>query len=89
MIIAKKQKLSIYTQLFRDGVLVVKQERKNEKKINFIIIKLMKSLVSKGLVKEQFSWRFYYFTLKEEGIKFLRNYLHLPENVFPLTYKQI
>mmetsp|Transcript_1103 Transcript_1103/g.2418 ORF Transcript_1103/g.2418 Transcript_1103/m.2418 type:complete len:90 (-) Transcript_1103:1180-1449(-) len=88
MIICKKKKLTIYTQLFRDGVLVIKEERKSEKKKSFITIKLMKGLVSKGLVKEQFSWQVHYFILKEEGVFFLRNYLNLPENVFPLTYKQ-
>jgi len=88
MIISRKEKISIYTQLFRDGVLVVKQVRKSEKKENFVIIKIMKGLLSKGLVREQFSWNFYYFILNEEGVRFLRSYLNLPERVFPLTYKQ-
>jgi predicted transcriptional regulator len=32
----------------------------------------MQSLTSKGLVKTQFSWQWYYYTLTDEGIDYLR-----------------
>ncbi|AFP65437.1 40S ribosomal protein S10B (nucleomorph) [Chroomonas mesostigmatica CCMP1168] len=90
MIITKQHKKIILTQIFKDGVLVIKKEKNvfdtNEKKIkNIAIIKLMKSLVSKGLITERFCWKFYYFILNDKGIKFLRKYLYIPENVVPLT----
>lgn len=40
----------------------------------------MQSLTSKGFVKTQFSWQYYYYTLTDEGIDYLRdctlNYLY-------------
>uniref|UniRef100_A0A915ET06 Plectin/S10 N-terminal domain-containing protein n=1 Tax=Ditylenchus dipsaci TaxID=166011 RepID=A0A915ET06_9BILA len=44
-------------------------------------------LVSRGLVKEQFAWRHYYFFLNAEGIAYLREQLGLPEDVFPATHR--
>ncbi|ABW98078.1 rps10b (nucleomorph) [Hemiselmis andersenii] len=90
MIIKKKDKKLIYTQLFKDGLLVVKKEKKffleKEKQIeSIIVIKLLKSLVSKGFVKESFCWKYYYFILNDRGIEFLRNYLQIPSDVIPLT----
>ena len=39
---------------------------------NLEVIKVMQSLTSKGLVKTQFSWQWYYYTLTDEGIDYLR-----------------
>jgi len=90
MIIKKKEKKQVYTQLFKDGLLVVKKEKKFflEKEVeldSIVVIKLLKSLVSKGFVKETFCWKYYYFVLNDRGIEFLRNYLQIPPNVIPLT----
>ncbi|CEG83817.1 Putative 30S ribosomal protein S10e [Rhizopus microsporus] len=48
----------------------------------------MQSLTSKGLVKTQFSWQWYYYTLTDEGIDYLREYLHLPQEIVPATMKK-
>ncbi|CEG77028.1 Putative 30S ribosomal protein S10e [Rhizopus microsporus] len=48
----------------------------------------MQSLTSKGLVKTQFSWQWYYYTLTDEGIDYLREYLHLPQEIVPATLKK-
>lgn len=45
----------------------------------------MKSMKSRALVTEQFSWQHHYYFLTDEGIVFLRQYLHLPESVVPNT----
>jgi small subunit ribosomal protein S10e len=37
----------------------------------------MQSFTSKELVKEIFSWRYYYWYLTDEGIEYLREYLNL------------
>ncbi|KAI7861391.1 Plectin/S10 domain-containing protein [Spinellus fusiger] len=55
---------------------------------NLEVIKSMQSLTSKGLVKTQFSWQFYYYTLTDEGINYLREYLHLPQEIVPATMKK-
>merc|ERR1711956_9698 len=43
---------------------------------------------SRGYVKEQFAWRHYYWYLTNEGIGYLRNYLHLPPEIVPTTLKR-
>ncbi|KAJ3437877.1 40S ribosomal protein S10 [Anaeramoeba flamelloides] len=47
----------------------------------------MKSLRSRGLIEEQFNWQYYYWRLNNEGIEYLREYLHFPKEVVPDTYK--
>ena len=41
---------------------------------NLEVIKAMQSLTSKGFVKTQFSWQFYYYTLTPEGLTYLREW---------------
>ncbi|GAV28606.1 hypothetical protein PMKS-002079 [Pichia membranifaciens] len=45
----------------------------------------MQSLTSKGFVKTQFSWQYYYYTLTDEGLDFLREFLGVPEGIVPQT----
>jgi small subunit ribosomal protein S10e len=53
---------------------------------NLEVIKAMQSLTSKGFVKTQFSWQWYYYTLTDEGLAYLREWLHLPEEIVPQTH---
>ena len=55
---------------------------------NLQVIKALQSLDSKQYVKTQFSWQYYYYTLTDEGIEYLREYLHLPSEIFPATFKK-
>lgn len=55
---------------------------------NLHVIKAMQSLESRGYVKTQFSWQYYYYCLTDEGIQFLREYLHLPAEIVPATFKK-
>lgn len=73
-----------------EGVLVVKKDVRAPKHPeidvpNLQVMKALLSLKSRGYVAEQFSWQHYYYFLTDEGILFLRSYLHLPETVVPLT----
>ena len=43
---------------------------------------------SRGYVKEQFAWRHFYWYLTNEGIEYLRTYLHLPPEIVPATLKR-
>lgn len=52
---------------------------------NLYVMNVMKSLKSRGCVTEQFSWQYHYYYLNDEGILYLRNYLHMPETVVPAT----
>ena len=52
------------------------------------VIKALTSLKSRGYVKEQFAWRHYYWSLTNEGIQYLRDFLHLPPEIVPATLKR-
>jgi small subunit ribosomal protein S10e len=93
MLITKKQKEQVYNEIFKIGVLVIKKKkRNNNKKENeidsLIVIKIIKGLLSKGFVDETFSWKVYYYTLNDNGVRFLRKILNLPPSVVPLTHKK-
>ena len=49
---------------------------------------VMRSLKSKGLVKETYSWRYRYYTLNDEGMDYIREFLHLPATIVPSTLKK-
>lgn len=79
-----------YTNSFIEGVVVAKKDFDAPKHDeidtkNLFVIKALQSLTSKGYVKTQFSWQYYYYTLTDEGVEFLRNELNIPEGILPLT----
>jgi small subunit ribosomal protein S10e len=41
---------------------------------NLEVIKAMQSLTSRGFVKTQFSWQWYYYILTPEGVEYLREW---------------
>lgn len=53
---------------------------------NLFVIKAMQSLTSRGLVKTQYSWQYYYYTMTPEGLDYLREWLHLPAEIVPATH---
>lgn len=78
---------------YTEGVVVAKKDFNQAKHEeidtkNLYVIKALQSLTSKGYVKTQFSWQYYYYTLTEEGVEYLREYLNLPEHIVPGTYIQ-
>ena len=90
----KSHRIAILTYLFKEGVVVAKKHWNLPKHpdideaTNLEVIKLMTSLTSKDLVSCRFSWKHYYWFLKDEGIEYLREYLHLPEDMIPNTLKK-
>ncbi|CEG71803.1 hypothetical protein CU097_015181 [Rhizopus azygosporus] len=93
MLVSKQNRKVIYEALFKDGALVAPKDYNAPKHTeldvpNLEVIKVMQSLTSKGLVKTQFSWQWYYYTLTDEGIDYLREYLHLPQEIVPATLKK-
>ena len=50
------------------------------------VIKACQSLTSRGFLKTQFSWQWYYYTLTPEGLDYLREWLHLPSEIVPATH---
>ncbi|KAK6906177.1 30S small subunit ribosomal protein S10e [Kwoniella mangroviensis CBS 10435] len=92
MLISKQNRRVIYETLFKEGVLVAPKDfnRPAHPDIpsvkNLEVIKAMQSLTSKGYVKTQFSWQWYYYTLTEEGLAYLREFLNLPSEIVPQTH---
>eukprot|EP01090_Pellita_catalonica_P022154 TRINITY_DN849_c0_g1_i2.p1 TRINITY_DN849_c0_g1~~TRINITY_DN849_c0_g1_i2.p1 ORF type:complete len:185 (+),score=35.90 TRINITY_DN849_c0_g1_i2:46-600(+) len=93
MIIPKKARYAVYSYLFKEGVMVAKKDPSMKKHgdvdvPNLYVIQLLKSMKSRGYVNEQFSWMWYYWYLTNEGIEYLRDYLHLPAQIVPTTLKK-
>lgn len=93
MFIPKKNRIEVYSYLFKEGVLVAKKDffkpKHDEIDVpNLEVLNLMKSLKSRGYVKETFNWQYYYWYLTNEGIEYLRAYLHLPAEIVPATLKK-
>ncbi|KAG8160162.1 hypothetical protein KVR01_009698 [Diaporthe batatas] len=91
MLIPKADRKQIHEALFREGVLVAAKDFNLEQHPeipvkNLYVIKAMQSLNSRGLVKTQFSWQYYYYTLTPEGLDYLREWLHLPAEIVPATH---
>ncbi|XP_060778274.1 plectin isoform X4 [Neoarius graeffei] len=87
---------AIYERLFRDGVMVAKKDKRpqiNHPEIpgvgNLQVIRAMGSLKSRGFVRETFAWRHFYWYLTNEGIVYLRDYLHLPPEIVPMPLQRV
>ncbi|GAM19999.1 hypothetical protein SAMD00019534_031740, partial [Acytostelium subglobosum LB1] len=94
MIIPTDHRLKIYNSLFKEGVMVAKKDfgAKTHPNVegvsNLEVIIALKSLKSRQHVTEIFNWQYYYFTLTDQGIQYLRQYLQLPESVVPSTLRK-
>ncbi|KAH9239631.1 hypothetical protein K456DRAFT_1824342 [Colletotrichum gloeosporioides 23] len=91
MLIPKADRKKIHEYLFREGVLVAKKDYNLPKHPdidtkNLFVVKACQSLTSRGYVKTQFSWQYYYYTLTPEGLDYLREWLHLPAEIVPATH---
>ncbi|KAF5905746.1 microtubule-actin cross-linking factor 1-like, partial [Clarias magur] len=87
---------AIYERLFRDGVMVAKKDKRPQIKHpeipevgNLQVIRAMGSLKSRGFVRETFAWRHFYWYLTNEGIVYLRDYLHLPPEIVPTPLQRV
>ncbi|KAK9709106.1 Plectin/S10 domain [Popillia japonica] len=94
MLMPKRNRVAIYEYLFKEGVMVAKKDYhapkhpELEQIPNLQVIKALQSLKSRGYVKEQFAWRHFYWYLTNEGIEYLRTYLHLPAEIVPASLKR-
>ncbi|KAH6676055.1 plectin/S10 domain-containing protein [Plectosphaerella plurivora] len=91
MLMPKADRKKIHEYLFREGVLVAAKDYNLPKHPdidtkNLFVVKAMQSLNSRGYVKTQFSWQYYYYTLTPEGLDYLREWLHLPAEIVPATH---
>ncbi|KAM4687860.1 plectin isoform 3-T3 [Discoglossus pictus] len=87
---------AIYEILFRDGVMVAKNDERPQSRhsevpgvTNLQVTKAMGSLRSRGFVRETFVWKHCYWYLTNEGIDYLRQYLHLPPEIVPASLQRV
>jgi len=50
---------------------------------------IMKSLMSKGFLELVFNWHYFYYFVKINGVKYLRETLGIHEEVIPITHKKV
>ena len=97
-LVPKKTRDDVYRFLFTEGAIACKKDRMvtwqgklGGKKFTAPVHHvwyLLRSMVSRNLVKEQFAWRHFYWTLNDNGVAYLRKYLHLAETVVPETHQK-
>ncbi|KAF5092448.1 hypothetical protein D0Z03_002858 [Geotrichum reessii] len=93
MLIPNEDRRKIHSYLFQEGVVVAQKDynkavHEEIETKNLYVIKALQSLTSKGFVKTRFSWQYYYYTLTDSGVEYLRNWLGLPNGVVPATHKK-
>ena len=81
MLIPKADRRLIHEYLFREGVMVAKKDGNLAKHQdldtkNLYVMKACQSLTSRGFLKTQFSWQYYYYTLTPEGAGTFRTLHH-------------
>lgn len=92
----RDQLRAVYEVLFREGVMVAKKDRRPRSLhphvpgvTNLQVMRAMASLRARGLVRETFAWRHFYWYLTNEGIAHLRQYLHLPPEIVPASLQRV
>ena len=94
VLIPKKNKRTVYEYLLSEGVIVIKKdfaqkEHKDTKVPNLHAWLLLRSLLSRNYVELVFNWHHYYYYVKTEGVKYLRDQLGIFEEVLPITFKKV
>jgi len=98
-LVPKQNRDNVYRFFFTEGVLCCQKNFKFGKwratlagkpiEVPTIqVMHLMRQLNSRGMIKEQFAWRHYYWFLNDAGVAFLRKYLFLAENVVPNSQRK-
>ena len=91
VLVPLKDKVKLYTYFLKEGVFACRKDNttnnENLQIPNLHCFLIMRSLVSRGMATEIFSWRWHYYFLTKKGVDYLREYLGLPANIVPNTYK--
>ena len=91
VLVPLKEKVKLYTHFLKEGVFACKKDNTSKNTIvdipNLHCFLIMRSLVSRKMATEIFSWQWHYYFLTKQGVEYLREYLGLPANIVPNTYK--
>ncbi|KAF8297629.1 putative 40S ribosomal protein S10 [Trypanosoma cruzi] len=95
--VPKRSRDDVYRFFFTEGVISCKKDPlgtwtgslggKTFTVPSIQVMQLMRSMKSRGLIKEQFAWRHFYWFLNDEGVEYLRKYLFLAHDAVPNTHK--
>ena len=94
VLVSKAHRRAVYEYLIGEGVIVVKKDPYLPKHThissvpNLIVMMIMKSLKSRRFVMTCFNWQWSYYSLNDAGVKYICEYLGLPDDVVPATYKK-
>ena len=91
VLVPLKEKVKLYTFFLKEGVFACRKDNTTNHEYlqipNLHCFLVMRSLVSRGMATEIFSWQWHYYFLSKKGVEYLREYLGLPANIVPNTYK--
>ena len=91
VLVPTKEKVKLYTYFLQEGVFACRKDNVSKNETldipNLHCFLIMRSLISRKFATEIFKWQWHYYFLTPEGIKYLREYLGLPNQVVPNTYK--
>lgn len=91
MIIPTKEIKQVNEYIFHYGCIVVEDKNTAETHphisvANYKVMKIVRSLCSKGFLDREFVWRHAYYTITPEGIEWLRKKLYLGAEEYPMTH---
>jgi small subunit ribosomal protein S10e len=91
VLVSTTDRRRLYEFLLSEGVFCCKKDNSGKHEIlgirNLECFLVMRSLRSRKFVTEVFNWQWHYYTLNNEGIKFCRDVLGLPETIIPQSRK--
>ena len=90
VLVSKKHKVQLYTYFLQEGVFACRKGVGNNETLNIPNLHcflVMRSLVSRKMATEIFSWQWHYYFLTKAGVEYLREYLGLPANIVPNSWK--
>ena len=91
VLVPLKEKVTLYTYFLKEGVFACRKDNTTNNETlnipNLHCFLIMRSLVSRKMATEIFSWQWHYYFLTKNGVEYLREYLGLPANIVPNTYK--
>ncbi|KAI5187398.1 small subunit ribosomal protein S10e [Nematocida homosporus] len=94
MIIPTKEIKKVHEFIFRNGCIVVEDKPTFDfhpliDVTNHKVMKIVKSMNSKGLFDRQFIWKHAYYTLNDTGVEWLRKKLYLGIDEYPATHTPV
>jgi len=91
VLISKKNRRTILEYIFKEGVITCEKNGHKEKHDdipvpNLEVMMIVKSLVSRGYLKNTFNWQWNYCFVTDDGLNYLREVLSIPAHVAPITH---